>query len=247
MLSLFEPFISGFPASQQEAGPILGSIPWAPRSVYASLYPPSIAGSKNTLQAMAYEGVAASLMRMAPHTRPCLTLSSTINSFSPSWTAMHLAYALSRQGQNVLLVDADSHNPTLHLAFDLPAEEGLHLRDVLDADPSQHIQLLGNEGYRYSEHPLLWVLPNGKAPQTAQLTQPAGITFLHNAAKRFDCILLDAGPLVQDPQALAVAALSHGVVLLQDYYATASTMEAVQALLHEKRVPLCGVISRKAL
>lgn len=131
------------------------------------------------------------------------------NPHSSSTVAANLAAAAARAGRRTLLVGADLRRPSLHERFGLDNSVGLS--DVLSGQVpiSQAIQTL-------PDLPKLQILPAGSpidAP--SRLLQGDGLGRMISAARaEFDLIVFEAPPVLQVADAVDLARLIEGAVLV---------------------------------
>jgi len=136
-----------------------------------------------------------------------LMVSSSVPREGKTLTVVNLATTLSESyKRRVLLIDADLLRPSLHYVFGISNTYGL-----CDALGSEHGQL---QLSRVS--PTLWVLPAGLAgpnPMAALASQRME-RLLDEVAASFDCVLLDAPPVAQMPDAGLLARLVRAIILV---------------------------------
>lgn len=165
-------------------------------------------------------------VNMDAHARTIM-LTSAFEREGKSTTAANLAVTLARMGQSVILVDLDVRRPLIHEFFDIPARDGLtrvalgytSLEDALVR--VQTAPLGGDESSPYSlaneeRDGTLDVLACGPLPPNpgefaASSTVAEVITSLSAMA---DVVLIDASPLLNIGDALALMSLVDGVVLV---------------------------------
>ncbi|GEM_PF-232005 len=119
----------------------------------------------------------------------------------------NLAVALASHGAKVLLIDADIRRPTVHRAFEVSNRVGLStaLRGLSPVADCIVPSTVGN----------LYLLPAGPAvPSPAELLSTSLSDALEPLKAEFDHILLDCPPLLGFVDALTVATLVDGVVLV---------------------------------
>ena len=119
----------------------------------------------------------------------------------------NLAVALATHGAKVLLIDADIRRPTVHRAFEVSNRVGLStaLRGLSPMADCIVPSTVGN----------LYLLPAGPAvPSPAELLSTSLSDALEPLKAEFDHILLDCPPLLGFVDALTVATLVDGVVLV---------------------------------
>ncbi len=107
-----------------------------------------------------------------------------------STVAAHLAVSFARAGTNVLIVDADMHNPTQHELFGVPNEAGLadHLANLGEAEIA--IEQASGEN-------LLSLIPAGTSgsPPAELLASLAAQEFIQKLSYAYDLVIIDSPPL----------------------------------------------------
>jgi len=123
-------------------------------------------------------------------------------------TAVYLAIAHSNQKRKTLLIDADLRRPGIHTRLGLKNEAGL--RDVISGDADWHTLL-----QKRDEYPDLDTLVAGRSSQRAA-DRLGGVLggIIPEAEKEYDLILVDAPPLLGFAEALQMAAIVDGVVVV---------------------------------
>jgi capsular exopolysaccharide synthesis family protein len=123
-------------------------------------------------------------------------------------TALHLAIAHSNQKRKTLLIDADLRRPGIHARLGLDNDAGL--RDVITdaADWRSLVQKL-------DEYPNLDTLVAGRSSQRAADQLGSVIErIITEGEKDYDLIVVDAPPLLGFAEALQMAAIVDGVVVV---------------------------------
>jgi capsular exopolysaccharide synthesis family protein len=155
--------------------------------------------------------VLATNIRYASVDRPTKTL--MVTSPQPmagkSFVLANLALAAAQNGLRVIAVDADLHRPRLHTLFGLNGRQGL-TDSLLEGDVDGNLQL--------SEVSELRVLPSGPLPPnpSAVVASQRLRELVAGLAEEADLVLLDSAPLLAVADALALAALADGVLLVLD-------------------------------
>jgi capsular exopolysaccharide synthesis family protein len=162
-----------------------------------------------------------------------------------STVAANLALALAEAEQEVLLVSADLRHPQLHQLFALPNRSGLP--DVLvdgllsdpQAPPAAVEARIVSELWSVTKH--LWVIVSRPAPPhvAGLLGSDAMRRLLETQRDRFDFVVLDCPPALVAADALAVAPLVDGVLVVAD---RASTDRAAIVRLREQLEQVGGRI-----
>lgn len=143
-------------------------------------------------------------------TRRCLVVTGVRSGQGTTTVAVDLAVALALAGESVVLVDADLHRPAVAERLDLPEQPGL--ADALRARRAPGgvvgVQRFGPGGFD--------VLASGAAVERPGEVwgSPAGAAVLTALRGTYTWVLLDASPLSGSPDALDLAALADGVVVV---------------------------------
>ena len=222
--------------------PVLGAIPQVSRREALS--------SGNPLSPVA-EGVRAlrsSIFLMRPD-RPFRTLLLT----SPralegkSFVLANLAVVLASAGNRVILVDADMRRPSLHELFDQPNVAGL--ADVLSdhrADGEGALSVPLQE----TDFDNLLLLPAGRPPvdPATLLTTPRFLALLESLKEQGDVILIDSPPVLGPPDALVLATMIEGTILVASAGLTGRELiqQARDRLRAQQGVNLLGLAVNRA-
>lgn len=144
-------------------------------------------------------------------------ISSAMTGEGKSLTAVNLAYSMSQLGKRVLLIDCDMRRPSI--ADKLPVQQSPGLSDFLSGQVRGNnlIKLCGLEEDESAFH----VIPAGRIPPNPMelLSSARMEKTLNNLRENYDYILLDLPPVGEVGDALAVAKLTDGllVVVRQDH------------------------------
>ena len=159
--------------------------------------------------AESYRSLRTSLM-ISCHERPrVLAVTSAMPSEGKSLTSINLAIVLAQQGANVLLVDADLRQPSLHAPFQLPQERGLAdalLGTALDEDCMARCDALPN----------LTLLTAGIKPKhpAEMLAGEEIASLLAGWRSRFDYVVLDTPPTAMFTDAVVLGTQADAVLLV---------------------------------
>jgi polysaccharide biosynthesis transport protein len=177
--------------------------------------------------------LAAALDRRCPKgSAPALLVTSPRSGQGRSTIARDLAIALATEGRRVLLIDADYGHPSLHSLVGTRNTAGLS--SVVTAAGSLE------EAIVLSAIANLEVLPTGPAPSSpaAMFDSPGFESFLARVAALYDCVILDAAPILDGHDA-RIAAHACGAALL-----IAPAHDLNKRQLHESRDRLIGFGAR---
>jgi capsular exopolysaccharide synthesis family protein len=184
--------------------------------------PPSAFFNGNSPQGEAFRRLRTNVL-VLDHDVPLRTL--LVTSAEPregkSTVVANLAFAIAQSGRKVILVDGDLRLPTLHKIFGLSNEIGLS--SVL----KQEVTL--DEAVQDSHISGVRVLTSGPLPlDPAELLGSSQMTALiKQLAQQFDVVLLDAPSLLAVSDAVLLASIVDGVLLIVGR--AQARKEAVQA------------------
>lgn len=157
-----------------------------------------------------------------------IMLTSAVEGEGKSTTAANLAVALARSGQRVVLADLDTRRPFIHEFFNLPREGGLTqvalghipldaaLARVALAQTSQK-EVFGASGNGAGiVHGVLDVLTSGPTPPNpGEFAGSAALAdILRSLRERADIVLIDAPPLLNIGDALALSSRVDALLLV---------------------------------
>ena len=144
-------------------------------------------------------------------------VSSALTGEGKSLSAVNLAYTTSQLGKRVLLIDCDMRRPSL--AAKLPIKKSPGLSDFLtgQATAENLIQLCGIKNDERAFH----AISSGRTPPNPMelLSSPKMNRMLDRLRQMYDYIILDLPPVGEVGDALAVAKITDGmlIVVRQDY------------------------------
>ena len=155
-------------------------------------------------------------------------------------TAISAAINLCQTGANVLLIDADLRNPSLHKVFDLPNHKGLSNYLSGAAEPAAVTQPSGVRG--------LFLMSSGPIPPNpAELLHGARMVDLASlGAKRFDYVIIDSPPLLGLADALILGDVAQATLLVVAANSTRQgAVEAALKRLRHSRANVLGAVMTK--
>jgi non-specific protein-tyrosine kinase len=189
-------------AAETLGAPVLALVPTVDadreRTRRAELPPPAVE---------AYRGLVTTLLAATPQGDPRVVLVTSAHfGEGRTTTAIRLAQALAEGDSRVLLVDADTRNPSAARRLGWAQEPGL--TEVLTGATSLEAAIRSADGR-------LSVLPAGGRPANPSeaLSSAAMAELLHRAASTFDVVLVDAPPLLPVADARGLAPLTTGAVV----------------------------------
>ncbi len=125
-------------------------------------------------------------------------------------SAISAAVAFTQTGKQVLLLDCDLRNPSLHKELGLPNELGLTNYLAGDHAPAQIVQKTPVKG--------LWAITTGPIPPNPAELISGGkmLDLLDQGEERFDMVIVDSPPVLGLADSLILANMSRTTVLVVD-------------------------------
>ncbi len=159
--------------------------------------------------AEAYRGLRASvLLSQAGQPPKVLLVTSAQPGEGKTTSAVNLAIALAQAGKTTLLIDADLRRPRLHEILDLNGRMGLvtYLTGAATIERVIHETQVTN----------LWAMPCGPLPPNpAELLGSSELRILMEQLREgFDAVVIDSPPVLPVVDAVELAALADGVLLV---------------------------------
>jgi non-specific protein-tyrosine kinase len=157
-----------------------------------------------------------------------------------STVAANLAATVARSMRNVVLIDANLHSPALHQIFGLQGEAGLS--DVL-------VGTIGLEESLQLAEQQLYVLTVGTATEAAAdlLNSERMRTLLRQLSRQFDLVLFDTSAVGSLSDALSLAPLVDGVVVVVERTRTkAEELSSVVSSLNSVGARVAGIVVNRA-
>ncbi len=178
----------------------------------------------------------------SPHSVRVVLITSPRPKDGKTTTVANLGVASALAGMRTLIIDGDMRHPSLNELFDLPNIVGL--ADLLTVQPDAREALL-NKAIRETGTPHLSLLTTGVARRdpAALLGSPEAATLLALLKTRYDYIVIDTPPVLVAPDAVILAALAEGTVLIARVGRVTRRMmrKAKERLLAPGNVNLLGV------
>ncbi len=154
-----------------------------------------------------------------------IAITSSMAEEGKSYTSINLAYALAKNGERVLLIDADLRRPSLASTLGIEAECGLSSLLCGGAEEVYHRGVL---------HENLTVLPAGKIPPNPQelIGSQQMKTLLARLSAEYDTVILDCPPvnLVADPLTIGGCVDGYLLVVRHGFTGRREVREAVKCL-----------------
>jgi Mrp family chromosome partitioning ATPase/capsular polysaccharide biosynthesis protein len=158
-----------------------------------------------------------------------IMVTSAVQSEGKSTTVANLAVALARAGHRVILVDLDLRRPYIGRFFGLTGRPGVTdvalgsvgldqaiVRMVISKPPTPESSANGNGGVRSGPDRVLQVLPTGPLPpDVGEFVGSAALSdVLDNLRERADFVLVDAPPLLNVGDGLALSARVDALIVV---------------------------------
>ncbi|GAA4559955.1 polysaccharide biosynthesis tyrosine autokinase [Planotetraspora kaengkrachanensis] len=178
----------------------------------ARRHPLIVRSNRRSSRSEAYRSLRTNLQFIGVDKQPkSLVVTSCLPSDGKSSTSANLAITLAQAGWRVILVDGDLRRP--RIPDYLGIEGSMGLTDVLieKARLADVIQTWGQ--------PCLSVLPSGQIPPNpSELLGSQGMrSLLAQLTSDYDMVILDAPPLLPVTDAVALAAICDGTLLVARY------------------------------
>lgn len=223
--------------------PVLGAIPRVRSTELVDVddIPLFAYDSPTSAFAEAYRSMRTALMFSTTEGAPKILHFTSVNAGEgKTTTAVSTAINFTQTGGNVLLIDADLRNPSLHKIFRLPNNTGLtnYLSgEVKPADVAQKTDI-----------DRLYVISSGPIPPNpAELLSGGKMTDLVSlGASRFDYVVIDSPPVLGLADALILADISQATLLVACANSTRTgAIEAGLKRLQHSRAHILGTVLTK--
>jgi succinoglycan biosynthesis transport protein ExoP len=170
-------------------------------------------------------------------TMKSLLITSATPGEGKSTAIIHLGIAHAEQGKRTLIIDADLRRPSIHKKLGISGTLGLS--NILLGEFQWREMLIKMEQW-----PNLEVIPSGTISRRASdVVGSMMIDILHEAAREYDLILVDAPPLLGFAEAMQVAKAVDGVVVMARAGQTSKRAVAtVLATLKRLRANVVGLV-----
>ncbi len=212
-----------------DAEPEVRATPGVPTLVLGDGYMPPSAEAYRTLR-------TSLLLRKTPTSPRVILLTSAVGTEGKTTTAVNTAAALASCGATVLLIDGDLRLPRCHDALGMPLRPGLgeYLGGQLRYQPIQTTSVAN-----------LSFVAAGRPPQnpTELLTSWRMWQLVRGARERFDFIVIDSPPVLAVSDALLLANVADGVVLVAEKRRTREDdLHTATMRLHEAGATVLGAV-----
>ncbi len=158
---------------------------------------------------------------------PVIGISSAMAGEGKSLSSVNLAYTLAQLNKKVLLIDCDMRRPSLNTKLTMPKAHGLSNYLTGQADLETVVQL-----YKVDEQAGFYTIAAGRnPPNPVELLSSSKMrNLLQKLRNEYDYVLLDLPPVGEVSDAMAIANLTDGILLVvrQDYCTTLALVEAVR-------------------
>jgi capsular exopolysaccharide synthesis family protein len=178
----------------------------------------------NSSATEAYRNIRTNLFFSAPaEERKVLMVTSSGPGDGKTTTATNLALVIAQSGKRVLLADADFRRPMVHRVFSQKPGTGLSTLLVREGNLKDTIRAVKYDGQTIENLDLL--VAGHNPPNPAELLGSKGMqSFLEEARKLYDVIILDTPPVLFVADASIVSTISDGVILVVKAAANSRTL-----------------------
>ena len=173
---------------------------------------------------------------------PVIGVTSSMRGEGKSTTAVNLAYVIAEKGSRVLLIDGDLRIPSVAKKLEIPGAPGL-TDELMGKGAGQY------EGFRSDLLDTLYVMPSGDIPPNPSelLGSPRMEAVLNGLKEHFDYIIIDLPPVGVVSDALSIANLITGmIVVVREEYTEKKELEKCVRQLKLSNVNLLGFVMNEA-
>ena len=173
---------------------------------------------------------------------PVIGVTSSMRGEGKSTTAINLAYVIAEKGSRVLLIDGDLRIPSVAKKLEIPGAPGL-TDELMGKGAGQY------EGFRSDLLDTLYVMPSGDIPPNPSelLGSPRMEAVLNGLKEHFDYIIIDLPPVGVVSDALSIANLITGmIVVVREEYTEKKELEKCVRQLKLSNVNLLGFVMNEA-
>ncbi len=220
----------------------LGMIPLVGKAVLQSGGPEKYIISKPSSSfAEAHRSIHASLMFSGAGgaTPKVLAVTSSIPGEGKSTATLCLAHILGRTGLKILVVEADMRRPVLRKRLGLEKGSFVSLNDVLSREPiPAGLSIYADD---VSGIHVLWT-DKEENPQK-RFAAPEFQSFLSEARKQYDLVLIDTPPIMAVSDAMIIAKYAESIMFVVQWASTAKgIVKTAVKQLQQTGVPLAGAV-----
>lgn len=216
--------------------PMLASIPFAAGGGDRQIVQLHVAESFRQLRNSLLNLMASA----APGETNVIAITSARRGDGRSCVAAGLSIALAKSGRRVLLVDADLRQPTQHRTFGASQSPGLAELIEGQADPTSAIVAAGIDKLSLLRAGAPTVDPG------QLLSWPDIYNYLLTVGRRFDFIVLDMAPVLENADASLLLSCCKGALLVLDTETPRPQLEQTLATLRELKARLIGAVRNRA-
>ncbi len=173
---------------------------------------------------------------------PVIGLTSSMSGEGKSTTAVNLSYVLAEKGNKVLLIDGDLRIPSVAKKMNIPSSPGL--TDVLMGKNTHSIK-----EFKSSILDTWYIMPSGDIPPNPSelLGSKRMATALEQLKEAFDYIIIDLPPVNIVSDALSIANLITGmIIVIREEYTEKKELERCFRQLKLSNVNVLGCVMNEA-
>lgn len=213
--------------------PVLGQIPRLARG--ATTLPGTVLDAPDGQIAEALRAIAASLRFVSvDKAAKVIIVTSARPSDGKSSVATALGLTLAEAGKKILVIDADLRNPSVADMLEIEGSIGLTTTLLHDCSFAEAIQPWGHRNLRI-------MAAGTRSPNPGQLISSGQLTdVISEARAAFDTVLIDTSPVLPVSDALWLAPLTDGVIVVAK--ARHTPIRAIDAAIEAIETTRAGVL-----
>lgn len=169
---------------------------------------------------------------------PCVVLITSAQGAEGKTTlACQLALSLAGSWRKTLLLDAALRKPAVHHMFHNPCEPGFSELLRGEVEPDDVVQS--------TPVSRLWIVPAGQSDNHAMqaLAQERTAFLMEHFRKQYDCVVIDAGPVLSSADALLLGQHVDAVLLVaRTGWSSLRAIHAAHEHLHSLELPVLGCV-----
>ena len=173
---------------------------------------------------------------------PVIGVTSSMRGEGKSTTAVNLSYVLAEKGSKVLLIDGDLRIPSVAKKMDIPSTPGL--TEVLMGKG-----VYATKEFKTSILDTWYIMPSGEIPPNPSelLGSKRMETALEQLREKFDYIVIDLPPVNIVSDALSIANLITGmIIVIREEYTEKKELERCFRQLKLSNVKVLGCVMNEA-